>query len=232
MFIYILVYLGHINEHKEHSTKEVGALINDLLICIEMSMASVAFLHSFSVLDFTIPSSSTPDLETDCNDGDKKPQLIIHSAVRETRSKALELRLELSAADSMVLWDAMAHVFSQTELKTDLRDITAHVIYNISEFSNNFCRRYTKSTSKISSLGTRDKSLKLLMTRSIENERKAESFASSSRTRNSLYIPIRYILLDVGSRYHSLVTFFRNFGLAFDTRWWYIGAPDSDCLML
>ena len=127
MFIYILVYLGHINEHKEHSTKEVGALINDLLICIEMSMASVAFLHSFSVLDFSTPSSELPEVDADCVEGEKKAQL----TVRESRGKAMEHRPELSASESIVLFEAMTHVLSQTELKMDLRDVTVHVMFTI-----------------------------------------------------------------------------------------------------
>ena len=52
IFLYCLVSLGHIDSSHDHSTKEVGALIHDLLVCIEMSVAAMAFLHSFSTWDF------------------------------------------------------------------------------------------------------------------------------------------------------------------------------------
>ena len=145
MFIYILVYLGHINEHKEHSTKEVGALINDLLICIEMSMASVAFLHSFSVLDFSISTNSTPEIDADCDDSEKKAPLILHSAVRESKGKALEHRLELNSSESAVFWEAMLHVFSQAELRTDLCDVAVHIY---EKHVKDFFARYTRQIVK------------------------------------------------------------------------------------
>ena len=138
MFIYVLVYLGHINEHREHSTKEVGALINDLLVCIEMSIASVAFLHSFSVLDFSVSSTSIPEDDTEHNETEKKAQLILHTSGKEARNKSNELRLELNPPESILLWDVVGHVFSQTELKKDLHDVTAHVRITIFEWYSYF----------------------------------------------------------------------------------------------
>lgn len=52
ILLYALVSFGHINGSHGHSTREVGALIHDLLICIEMSAAALGFLHAFSTMDF------------------------------------------------------------------------------------------------------------------------------------------------------------------------------------
>ncbi|CAM9675587.1 unnamed protein product, partial [Ectocarpus fasciculatus] len=55
----VLVQLGHIsemrekeNDHSGHSVQEVAAGIQDLLICMEMFLAAIAFYNSFPVSEF------------------------------------------------------------------------------------------------------------------------------------------------------------------------------------
>lgn len=50
----ILVKYGHINDAHGHSAQQVATLIEDLLICMEMLVAAVAFLHSFPVSEYLI----------------------------------------------------------------------------------------------------------------------------------------------------------------------------------
>ena len=50
--ICVLVKLGHINSSHGHSVQEVADLIQDLLISMEMLVASIAFFNSFPIMEF------------------------------------------------------------------------------------------------------------------------------------------------------------------------------------
>lgn len=48
-----LIKLGHINSSHDHSAHQIAMLVEDLLICIEMFIAAIAFYIAFPVSDFS-----------------------------------------------------------------------------------------------------------------------------------------------------------------------------------
>jgi hypothetical protein len=50
--ISLLVSLGHINEGHGHSVAEVAALVEDMLICMEMFVCVFVFLHAYPVSEY------------------------------------------------------------------------------------------------------------------------------------------------------------------------------------
>ena len=131
--------MGQLTAVGEHSTKQVGSLIHDLLICMEMSVAAIGFLHSFSTTDFLskpVTSISVPSLEcheSETNDKSEDIALIsrtlyVSSPSKDAKQKSSSEHMNDSEmTEPLIVIDAVVYIFTQSELFTDLKEVATHV---------------------------------------------------------------------------------------------------------
>lgn len=75
-----LIKVGHINSSHDHSVHQIAMLVEDLLICIEMFVAAIAFYIAFPASDFTSYSHRNEDRRSRSHKGKKYEHLRGHAS--------------------------------------------------------------------------------------------------------------------------------------------------------